>query len=253
MSKSWRETTIASVIWNFIVTAGLGSFVLIAGSLQAIILRKWPWRGDIIPAGFWTRKTWARLLLWFYRVDIKIEGPGAKDFEKLHGTVIVANHQSALDILALAKAIPFPFAFFSKKELLMIPVFGWAAWLSGVVYVDRKKGVQHDSAMGAVKNILRRGGAVAVFPEGTRSTDGKLLPFKRGAFVMALDAQASILPVVIQGPRDLLPKHQLCVRSGTIRLWVGELISTKGLGTEARFELCEKARSIISNRLDLAA
>jgi 1-acyl-sn-glycerol-3-phosphate acyltransferase len=246
---SWRHTTVVGVVYLVLVTAIFGSSAIILGILQCVFCRLWPGRGDLVSLGVWSRWLWARSLLWFFEVKVEMEGPGSRQVPK--SCVMVSNHQSALDIVVFASSIPHPFGFLSKKELLMIPIFGWAAWMSGTIYIDRKRGAKDSGALQQFQRVLRRGGSISIFPEGTRSKTEALLPFKRGAFVMAIEAQADVLPVVLIGSGALMQKGQLKIRPGTIRMWIGEPISTKGLRQDDRFALCDKAREIISNRLDL--
>lgn len=231
----------------------MGGFVLIAASIQAASRGLWPHRGDLIPLGLATRRSWARLLLFFHGIELRVSGPGREFLNSSEAFVIVSNHQSALDILALCCGVTKPFAFLAKRELLVIPVFGWAAWLAGTVYIDRKRGANDGKALSAVRRVLESGGSISVFPEGTRSFDGQLLPFKRGAFVMALETQKRILPITIRNSHALMPKKSLVIRPGLIELVVDEPISTLGLTSEARFPLASQVQSIIAKRLDIPA
>lgn len=246
---SWRETTFYTMCTTVPITVLAVLSAFLVPPFEVLFLRRWPPKGDLLTSGLWIRRCWAKALLKAYGVQVVVEGPGAKHAPG--GCVFVGNHQSLLDIPILDAAYNQSFAFFSKKELLNIPLFGWAAWICGTVYVDRAKGVKDDNALHAIKNVLRRKGSVAIFPEGTRSPNGSLGSFKRGAFVMAIDTEAPILPFVIQGSGRLLPKRSWSVKSGQIRVWIGEPIPTQGLNSDDRFALAKRVHELVSNRLDL--
>jgi len=245
----WRETTIYTVTATVLFTLSVVVLILLVTPFEILLFRRWPPRGHLLRSGLFIRTFWAKHLLKALNVKVVVEGPGAQGAPG--GCVLVGNHQSLLDIPILAAAYLKPFAFFSKKELLRIPLFGWAAWLSGVVFVDREKGVRDGNALHTIREVLKRGAAVVIFPEGTRSPDGVLKNFKRGAFVIAIDTEAPVLPFVIQGSGRLLPKGKLCVKGGTVRVWLGEPIPTKGHTSDDRFALSERVRELVSNRLDL--
>jgi len=246
---SWRETTLYTCTSTVLITVlgMLVTFILVP--FEVLFCWRWPQKGHLLKLGIIIRRLWAKSLLLSYGIRVQAEGPGLNSTHD--GCVLVGNHQSLLDIPILCAAHPKAFAFFSKKELLYIPFFGWVAWLCGTVYVDRKKGVRDDNALHAIRSVLRNGGSVAIFPEGTRSKDGKLGVFKRGAFVMAIETEAPILPFVILGSGELLPKGRFATRSGEARVWIGEPISTKGMSSDDRFALAKRVHDLVSNRLDL--
>ena len=137
----------------------------------------------------------------------------------------------------------------AKKELAWIPLFGWAAFIVGTLFIDRKKGVRNDSIQ-EVNDHLHSGLSIIVYPEGTRSPTGEMLPFKRGAFVMAIDAQAPIVPLVLDGTRERSPKGRPSIAPGPITLWVGEPISTRGMNLKNRFSLADEVREMMVKQLE---
>lgn len=149
---------------------------------------------------------WARLisrLLPFW--DIHVEG--LERIEKGRAYVVVSNHQSMLDIMLLLAHLPLHFKFIAKRELFWIPFLGWHLALAR--YISLKRGDSESGRVCLVKarEWLRRGVSVVFFPEGTRSPNGAIHEFKAGAFKLALEERLDILPLVIRGTREAIPKY----------------------------------------------
>lgn len=149
------------------------------------------------------QRFWAKPLLSVVRVGVKVRGEENVDWSKSH--IICANHASIFDILALVSAVPPPFRFVAKRELLKWPIIGWALRPGGQIVVDRGN---HTSSVGKIHQEAARDidGQVIFFVEGTRTNTGELLPFKKGAFHFALDARTPILPTAIAGSFGVLAK-----------------------------------------------
>lgn len=160
-------------------------------------------------------------------------------------TVIVSNHVSNSDVFLLCH-LPWEMKFLGKQVLFFIPFVGWLMWLAGDVPVKRGKKGSIMEAMEHCKAHLHRGMPVMIFPEGTRSQTGELLPFKSGAFRLAVETGADILPIAVAGTRDALPKHswKFGFSRGLVR--VGEPIVTKHLGLDDVDALKEQTRQAIA-------
>ena len=163
--------------------------------------------------------------------------------------VYVANHQSQLDIPVLTLAMPADFRVVTKRELLFVPVFGWALWLAGFVFIDRGDRERAIRSIDRAARRVRSGTSIVVFAEGTRSPDGNLLPFKKGGFILALQAGVPIVPVAIRGGHGLLPKGSLRPRRGTMHIAFGEPIDTSGYCMETKDSLIEVVRRQIAATL----
>lgn len=235
---------------GFLSIVFFGLLVLFIGPLQALFLNRWPHHGRFIPIAQRIRRIWADFLLKLFGIRLKVSGAGSRYCPSPSGFVIVSNHQSALDILVFLSLFHSNVAFLAKKELLQIPLFGWGAWLSGTVYIDRRKGRENRASLATVEKTLKNGGSVIIYPEGTRSVGGELLPFKRGAFVTAIAMQAPILPICIKNSWKLLPKKTARFRPGEIEVVIEEPILSAGMGKEDRFRLAEMARERIAKHLD---
>lgn len=149
---------------------------------------------------------WASLYIWanpFWSLRHRGVQP-----DKRKTYVIVANHQSMTDILSLFNTF-LHFKWVSKKEMFKVPLIGWNMTLNRHVAIDRGNPNSRVECMNQCREWLEKGSSVVFFPEGTRSKDGNLLPFKIGAFRLALEAGFDVLPIVIQGSLNALPKHSL--------------------------------------------
>jgi 1-acyl-sn-glycerol-3-phosphate acyltransferase len=125
--------------------------------------------------------------------------------------IILANHQSVLDVLAFYQ-LRFPFCWIAKQELFRLPVLGWVLFLNGDIPVIRGDKTSAERMAGRAVQTLRAGTSILIFPEGTRSFDGTVGAFKEGAFRIALESKAALLPVIIDGAYDALPKHEFLFR-----------------------------------------
>lgn len=160
-------------------------------------------------------------------------------------TVVVSNHASQADPF-LISSLPWEMKWLSKASLFKVPVVGWAMWLAGDVPVRRGSPASAGEAMKLCAHWLDRGVPVMIFPEGTRSLDGKLLPFKDGAFRLALDAHAALLPIAVAGTHDALPKHSWHFGRARAQVAVGQPIPTEGRTVD---ELKQLARAQIEGLL----
>lgn len=189
---------------------------------------------------------WARVGLFLARVRLTVEG---HEHLPLGAAVYMPNHQSNFDILALYAGLPVQFRWLAKEELFRIPLFGFAMHRTGYIPVDRS---DHKKAIRSMAEAARRiseGTSVIVFPEGTRSPDGALLPFKKGGFVLAINAAAPIVPVAICGSHDVMPKYTRWIRGGHIRVTLFPAVPTAGTTPAGRDALMEAVRRPIAGAL----
>jgi 1-acyl-sn-glycerol-3-phosphate acyltransferase len=186
-------------------------------------------------------RNWSRIILAATGVTVTVEG--AERVERARSYVFVANHTSLVDIWALLVAVPNSFRFVAKRELQRVPVFGRAMESAGNIFIDRQNLVSSFGSYDAAAAQLARGRSAMVFAEGTRSLDGRLLPFKKGPFVLAIRAQVPIVPVRIRGAFERTPKGALNVRPGPVVVRIGEPIPTTGLTYADRDRLSDTARA----------
>ncbi|MEX2528357.1 MAG: lysophospholipid acyltransferase family protein [Gemmatimonadota bacterium] len=190
-------------------------------------------------------REWSRWILWASNVTVRMEG--TELFQRQEGPwILVANHESWYDVWALATHLPLHYRFVAKEELSRVPLFGYAWVRCGHVSINRgDRGSAVASLEEALKRVRDDRIAMILFPEGTRSPDGNLLPFKKGAFVLALQSGIPIVPVGVQGGRQILPKGSFRVRSGEMVIRVGDPIPVEGLGMKDRDALLAQAREAV--------
>jgi 1-acyl-sn-glycerol-3-phosphate acyltransferase len=155
----------------------------------------------------------------FAVTGIKVKAVGLEQIDRAKPYVYVSNHASVFDITAVVVAINRYVRFIAKKEIKRIPLFGWATARANIM-VDRKSGPDSAHSIERAARRIALGESVIVFAEGTRTRDGNLLPFKRGAFSLAIQAGVPIVPLTILGSYDIMRKGKLSVSKGVITILV---------------------------------
>ena len=200
------------------------------------------WRGvRHVPGGVYdqAQRGWAGTLLRATRVGVEVVHPDR--IVPSGACVYISTHTSWLDIWALLAAVP-GVRFVFKKEFLYIPVMGTAMRAMGHIAVDRSNRTSAFAAYDSAAKQVREGTPAAVFAEGTRSRDGRLHPFKKGPFVLAIAAQVPVVPVFCEHTFELMPKGSLAPKPGLARVHIGEPIPTAGLTYEDRDRLSDEVR-----------
>ena len=164
----------------------------------------------------------------------------------------MSNHQSLFDVWALIGKIPLQIRWIVKKEIRKIPVFGYALERMGHIYIDRGNRTDAYAGLNEAARRVKEGTSVIIFPEGTRSKDGRLQQFRLGGAVIALRSGVSILPVTVNGGRFALRKGTLDLLPGKMEIIIGDEIDPKNFGEDDREELIETVRSTIEKNLDLS-
>ncbi|KAK2888091.1 hypothetical protein Q8A73_019539 [Channa argus] len=177
-----------------------------------------------------------------YFLGLRFEVTGWEHLQTEGPYVIISNHQSSLDVLGLMEILPDRCTMIAKKELIYAGTVGLICWLGGIVFINRKKtsdakGVMSDAAKTMLDDQIR----LWVFPEGTRNQKGDLLPFKKGAFHLAVQAQVPIIPVVFSSYSNFYLRKEKLFKSGTIRLKILPKIETKGMTPEDVSSLSDKS------------
>jgi 1-acyl-sn-glycerol-3-phosphate acyltransferase len=189
-------------------------------------------------------RCWAKILL--YISGVKIEIIGMENIVSGKPQILMANHQSDFDILICMAGIPLDFIWTAKKELFRIPVFGKAMRASGFIEIDRQDHEKAIKSLAQAAAKFQEGISVASFPEGTRSRDGQLLPFKQGMFYLALQTGIPIVPVSIIGSGKIMSKKSWQVNRGEIIMVIDKPVDVSGYTIETRASLMEKVRNIIA-------
>ncbi len=191
-----------------------------------------PFSGEAI---VWIGRQWIGWI--FATCGIRVEVEGLERIREVPVAIYMSNHQSVVDIGAIVLSMPVSWRFVAKKELTYIPFFGWALALSDQIVIDRGNRRRSVESLRRAAERVRAGANVIIFPEGTRSPDGSLQPFKSGGFHLALDAQVPVVPVTVSGSQRLTPKRSLQVRSGTVKVVYGAPIPTAGMTVKDREQL----------------
>lgn len=167
--------------------------------------------------------------------------------------LFMANHQSQFDILAVMAVLDaFQLRWVAKQELRKVPVLGLCMQVTHQVLVDRQSRTQAVAVIRQIKALLQAGISVLFFPEGTRSTDGRLLPFKPGGFAVAVETRVPVVPVTINGSRRIMPSGDWKIRSGEIEIVFSEpiMVNTHLDKKAAREELLVKVQAAIAAHHD---
>jgi 1-acyl-sn-glycerol-3-phosphate acyltransferase len=189
-------------------------------------------RGRAVPQ--WCMRTWARCICAAGGAKLVVHHP--EHVLRGRGAVYASNHVSWFDVFAIASVLP-RYTFIAKSELRKIPLFGWGAESAGVVFLAREnRKAAFESYHGAAAEVAG-GQSVVVFPEGTRGREYALRPFKKGPFVLAIAAKAPVVPVVVYGAREMMPKGKFGVRSNTVHVHFLEAVETAGFDYERRHDV----------------
>jgi 1-acyl-sn-glycerol-3-phosphate acyltransferase len=214
------------------------------GSFWGICLRLLDPTGDKVLD---LARAWSGWVVGFGGVKINVETRGTLDPKQPY--VFMANHASSLDIWAAFLAVPHRLRFIAKKQLGRIPLFGWVMHAGRFIFIDRGNSKAARRSIDEAGKRIHDGVSVLIFPEGTRTRDGALLPFKKGGFHLAVKAGVPIVPVALRGTRELMPAGSYLLRSGTVTVIIGEPIPTVGLSDEERANLHECVRDVVAQML----
>lgn len=188
-------------------------------------------------------RVWAKSIIWFSGIQVSVTGLDNLDPECSY--IYMCNHQSNFDIPVLLAFLPVEFRWLAKAELFKIPVFGQGMRGAGYISIDRSN---QESAFESISEAARRmkgGVSVMIFPEGTRSRDGKIKSFKKGGFVLAVDSGIPIVPVIIKGTYAIMTKGRLLINPGPVELDIQKPIETSGYTRESKEALMEQVKTVM--------
>ena len=189
-----------------------------------------------------------RMVLFLAGVTVLVEG--REKVDPARGNVYVGNHRSLIDVCAVFLALPGDLRFLAKKELYKIPLVSFALRTMGIIEVDRSDSDAAAKSIDRAVSEIRAGRSVVLFPEGTRSRQPHLLPFKKGAFVLAIKAQAPVVPVTLLGMDQALRPDTILLYPSTVRLIIHDPIETTGMTLDDRNSLLERARTTIEETFE---
>jgi 1-acyl-sn-glycerol-3-phosphate acyltransferase len=221
--------TLLTVVTMVFVTPLFASVVIVAGLLGV------PNR----PGGLYDKapRLWSRIALWLAGVRLVVHDDDV--LRQPTPRVFVSNHVSWYDIFTLLAILP-RYRFVAKAELFKIPLFGTAARRAGTIPIQRENRKAAFQAYDEAAREIRSGASVVVCPEGTRGDSYALRPFKKGPFVLAIAAEAPVVPLVLYGTREVQRKGSFIIRSGTVHVHFLEEIPTAGMHYEDRDRLADE-------------
>ena len=191
---------------------------------------------------------WAKIILFIS--GIKVEIIGLEKVDPGKPAVYLVNHGSLFDILAAIYIIPGTARFIAKKELFRIPIFAQGMKLTGMIKIDRGNSTKARKTIDEAIEIMKKGVSVIIFPEGTRSREGNIKPFKKGGIILAINGKFPIVPMAISGSFHIMKKNSLHLRKGKIKVHFIEPIPTENYRITDRNVLTEKVRNIIVDNYD---
>ncbi len=226
---------VANLLWYL--------YTVVMGTLSLLV---WPFdRTGTLQ--FWCARWWCRLVAWSIFARIRVHG--VEHVRPGQSYVYMANHSSLIDTPALFAYLPYPFRIMAKRELFFVPFMGWHLWTAGHFPIDRRDRRRAARSLRRVIEGVRGGTSLVVFPEGTRTRDGRLQEFKPGTFKIALKAGVPIVPVTIRGTFRLLPSTTLAPKPGRVDVILGEPIETRDYNHERLPELIERTKDVIRRTL----
>lgn len=208
--------------------------------------------GLVLPAGKVFRfmgRWYGRTTLW--ACGARVEARFDEDLSEAGNFILMPNHQSLFDIPALLATLPGETRFLAKQSLFKIPAFGWALRTGGFIPVDRSDRSRAGETFRSALDGLGEGVSILLFPEETRSSDGRLQKFKRGGFLMALRSGLPVVPVGIDGSYRVRRKHSLLIHPAKVTVHYGRALSSQGLGLKDKKEYMTTVREEIARLANL--
>jgi 1-acyl-sn-glycerol-3-phosphate acyltransferase len=227
----------AILVWIVLVTILIGSFIIILclfGNFENLVHR--------------IARFWGFLIVFVSRIHVTVEGASNIDPSKSY--IYMSNHQSNFDIPVLLAYLKVQFRWLAKVELFKIPIFGRAMRNAGYISINRSDRRAAIESLNQAADAIRDGISILIYPEGTRSVDGNIRPFKKGGFVLAADSGIPIVPVIVHGTYAIMSKNSLRIKPGPVVMEICEPVETTGYTKETKDELLEKVRAIICERFE---
>jgi 1-acyl-sn-glycerol-3-phosphate acyltransferase len=200
----------------------------------------------ISPSGdlsFQIMKITSKLMLMLGGIKVYIEG--LENVDKENAQIFASNHVSAFDIIVLTAISPVKIGWVAKKELFYIPFLGWLMKANGHIAIDRRSGRKALESIKAAAAKVKAGTNIVIFPEGTRSRDGKLIPFKKGVFHLCTRTGVPLVPIYILGTYEVLKPDSLAIQSGNVYVKIGKGIPTSEYPNNRAGELMDDLRTRI--------
>lgn len=217
-----------------------GPIFVVATLLTALVTIIGCWLGNRDFWGYWPPHFWSRFTCCIFLM--RIEVTGRENIKKGESYVFVCNHQGAYDIWAIYGYLDHNFKWLMKKELEKIFAVGTACKMAGQVFVDDSSVTGIRETIAEAEKTLKHGMSVVIFPEGSRTWDGKMIPFKRGAFMLAGEFKLPVVPITIDGSFEAMPRSTYNMHPTTIKLTIHKPIypGERGFNTKALMAQCRR-------------
>ena len=197
--------------------------------------------------GYYPGRVWARIIC--YASFVKIHVEGNEKIQPNTSYLFLSNHQSIFDIFLIYGWLNCKFKWVMKKEIRKIPIVGKACDIMGHIFINRSSAIQAQKSLLLAEAKLKNGNSVVIFPEGTRTKDGCLGKFKKGAFTIARDLHLPIIPITIKGAFEVMPYNKLFFTPGKISMIIHEPIDTSNLSDDNIYDMIENVKQIINQDL----
>ncbi|MBC8316811.1 MAG: 1-acyl-sn-glycerol-3-phosphate acyltransferase [Desulfobulbaceae bacterium] len=228
-------------LFVLILTPVLTFFSSLLALIALLVLRISAENAQVIP------RYWAQIIL--AASGVKVTVNGMETLEPGKPYIFASNHQSQFDIFSMQGCFQSDFRWMAKKELFAVPLFGHAMRLAGCIPVDRSHGRKAMKSLVEAAERIASGTSVVIFPEGTRSRDGRLYDFKTGGMVLAIKSGVPVVPVAICGTFEVLPKGSLFAKPGRVTIRVGKPIDTSDYTVKQKQELAERLHDEVAKLL----
>lgn len=235
-----RPHTPADVLRTLVAWPLVALYTVVMGSLSLAL--------SLFDSGgrlqHWCARTWSRMIVRTALLRVRVHG--AEHLRAGKSYVFLSTHQSWMDIPVMLGYLPAQLRIAAKREVFSIPFLGWHMRRGGHISINRGSTVEAVESLRRAAGGIRGGVSAFIFPEGTRSRDGSLQPFKKGGFKLAIQSGAAVVPVAIVGTRQVLPRDSYVFRPGRIDLYIDPPIATEGLTDEDLPRLIEDVRHAIA-------
>ena len=229
--------TVIIAVWVLLATIVLGCTIIV----MAFLIQKPNWFHQIA-------RLWAKSILWVSWVKVEVQG--LENLPKDGPCILMPIHQSNFDIPVLLGRLPVQFRWLAKAELFKIPIFGRGMRGCGYISIDRSNRKSAFRSLADAAQKIRNGTSVLIFPEGTRSRDGEIGAFKKGGFVLTVDAGVPVVPIIIYGTRAIMPKGSPILNPGSAYMEILPPVASSVYTRKTKDLLMEEVRGILLAAFD---